>query len=403
MGLSSGMWQMAVMSGCTGLILGLTILFRRNSFKPTPEDRVDLGFAGAAIAGRVLPKTLLFCRASWKELLWSEFENRLTEKQAVASLVALESQGFAVSNAMDDGLRACLGFEGDRPFVVDLAEAGPHLLVVGPTGVGKSQFLRLVIRSLRSGHSVNRLAMVLVDYKGGSTLGQFRSEPGLLTFVTDLDEAETKAALWQQLLAELEARESLFALTEISNITDYRRLAGDLPRVLVVIDELAAVLAGPSAATTALEAIAARGRSLGVHLICATQSLVGIPRGLLTNLRLRAAIGAVDQIEVAQLGGLTGRAQPAVAKRDGWAFGQLISLSEPTHCFHYPFGLKLNPPAVPKGSVDDRVASNPVVPTMVEQSDREPEPPVRLRVRRRGYSSQARVPHLLDRLRPSQA
>jgi S-DNA-T family DNA segregation ATPase FtsK/SpoIIIE len=403
MGLSSGMWQMAVMSGCTGLILGLTMLFRRNSFKPTPEDKVDLGLSGAAIAGRVLPNTLVFCRASWRALLWSEFENQLAARQASANLAALEANGFAVSETMDDGLRACLGFAGDQPLAVDLAEVGPHLLVVGPTGVGKSQFLRLVIRSLRSGHAPNRLALVLVDYKGGSTLGQFRGEPGLLSFVTDLDAAETKTALWQQLLAELEARESLFALTAISNITEYRRQAGDLPRIMVVVDELAAVLAGPPAATAALEAIAARGRSLGVHLICATQSLAGIPRGLLTNLRLRVAIGAVDQIEVAQLGGLTGRAQPKLERRDGWAFGQLISLADETRTFHYPFGLRLNPPTEPRGSVVNPTSIMPEALLADEPPNREPEPPVRLRVRRRGYLARVRVPHLLDRLRPSQA
>ena len=403
MGLSSGMWQMAVMSGCTGLILGLTMLFRRNSFKPTTEDRVDLGFSGAAIAGRVLPKTLVFCRASWRALLWSEFENQLAARQAMASLAALEANGFAVSETMDDGLRACLGFEGDQPLAVDLAQSGPHLLVVGPTGVGKSQFLRLVIRSLRSGHAPNRLALVLVDYKGGSTLGQFRSEPGLLSFVTDLDDAQTKAALWQQLLAELEARESLFALTETSNITEYRRQAGDLPRVIVVVDELGAVLAGPPAATATLEAIAARGRSLGVHLICATQSLAGIPRGLLTNLRLRVAIGAVDQIEVAQLGGLTGRAQPKSERRDGWAFGQLISLSAETRTFYYPFGLKLNPPTESRGSEVDPTNVMREGPLVAVPPNHEPAPPVRLRVRRRGYLDREPVQHLLGRLRSSQA
>jgi len=377
---------MAMMSGLTAIILVFTMLVRSKGKKVNPEDRVWLSRSGIAIGNRVLPKRSIFWRREWLAPVWAQIERELALGSQAKEIEGLVSRGLAATNKRK--LTATLGFTLQGCFEVDLVDSGPHLLVTGPTGVGKSQFLRFILRSLRSAYSTKELQFALIDFKGGSTLGFFAKDPGIWANLTDLHESQQQNLLWDQLDEELHSREELFAVTGVSDITSYHSVATALPRLVVVIDELGAALLASNRPLSTIESIAARGRSLGVHLICASQSLSGIPRSLVTNLRLRCAIGAADQIEISQLGGSTTRGGAAPTVRTGWGFGQLIAAGEPTTWFEFPFGLKLEPvPAI--GQAGSPTAS----PTASE-----PEPPVRLRVRQREYLNRAPMLHLLDRL-----
>ncbi len=391
LGFSSGMWQMAIMSGFTAVILVVTILRRGKAKKIDLTAEVWLSASGIAIGNHILPKRSIYWRAEWNELVWAKSEREQAAQAASSQLLELQTRGLAAAG--QGSLTATLGFAISGNLEVDLVDSGPHLLITGPTGVGKSQFLRFLLRSLRSKYSPAELQIALVDFKGGSTLGSFSSESGVWAFVTDLDAASQQTELWDRIDEELQQREALFALTGTADIDGYRAVATKLPRLVVVIDELGAALSGSNRPLSTVEAVAARGRSLGVHLICASQSLAGIPRSLVTNLRLRCAIGAVDQIEIAQLGGTMTRATNLATSRPNWGFGQLIAANEPTQWFEFPFGLALDAPQDSAKPAESRV---------MPMALSEPEPPARLRVRQRGYSSRALMLRLLDKLLANQ-
>jgi S-DNA-T family DNA segregation ATPase FtsK/SpoIIIE len=211
-------------------------------------------------------------------------------------------------------LSAWLGITGERDFEVDLQAEGPHLLLLGPTGAGKSELLKALLRSLLRPENLHSLRLVLIDFKGGAGLADFAEHPNTAGLLTDLA-AEDPEPFWAALADELSRRERLFADAKVANIEAYRAKVGRLDRILVTIDELAAVLASSRAAAALVEAIATRGRSLGFNLVATNQSLVGIPRLLLTNFRLRCAIGEVDPVDLAQLsiGAAGGLRKPAVA------------------------------------------------------------------------------------------
>jgi S-DNA-T family DNA segregation ATPase FtsK/SpoIIIE len=108
------------------------------------------------------------------------------------------------------------------------------------------------------------------------------------------------------------------------------------PRHYIFIDELAAVLADSPLAAAALNIVATRGRSLGIHLVAASQSVQGIPRSMLTNLRVRIALAEADPIDLAQLN-LKRPAEPA-SVLPGWASGIFLRPGSNPSNFNFPLG-----------------------------------------------------------------
>jgi hypothetical protein len=107
--------------------------------------------------------------------------------------------------------------------------------------------------------------------------------------------------------------------------------------IVVVVDEFAAALATGAKAISCLEDVCARGRSLGIHLIAATQSLTGIPRSMLTNLRARIAMASSDPIDLVQLGFNPGKL--SLASVSGWGSGYLATANTSADGFYFPFGI----------------------------------------------------------------
>jgi len=197
--------------------------------------------------------------------------------------------------------RAVVGEDGDGPFAVDLRTDGPHALVAGTTGSGKSELLQTLIASLAVGNRPAEFTFVLVDYKGGAAFEDCRDLPHTVGMVTDLDGHLTARAL-ASLGAELKHREHQLAAAGAKDVEDYTAArdrpggpADPLPRLLIVIDEFAALAAELPDFVSGLVDIARRGRSLGVHLLLATQRPAGVVSAeIRSNTALRIALRVTD-------------------------------------------------------------------------------------------------------------
>lgn len=192
-------------------------------------------------------------------------------------------------------MEATFALSEDGPLHIDLVADGPHGLIAGTTGAGKSELLRSLVASLAAGHSPLRVNFVLVDYKGGSAFGTCAALPHTVGMVTDLDEQLGERAL-RSLEAELRYRERVLREHRASDLIEYDRLgpeagAEPLPRLLVVIDEFATLASELPDFVPSLVGIAQRGRSLGVHLVLATQRPSGaVNENIRANTNLRVCL-----------------------------------------------------------------------------------------------------------------
>ncbi|AEV84530.1 cell division protein FtsK [Actinoplanes sp. SE50] len=196
-----------------------------------------------------------------------------------------------------------VGESYDGPFEIDLRRDGPHGLIAGTTGAGKSELLQTVVASLAVANRPDAMTFVLVDYKGGSAFGDCVRLPHTVGMVTDLDEHLVRRAL-ESLGAELRRREHLLAAAGAKDIDDYVRAAdrdpgrAPLPRLLIVIDEFASMVRDLPDFVTGLVNIAQRGRSLGIHLLLATQRPGGVVSPeIRANTNLRIALRVTDTSE----------------------------------------------------------------------------------------------------------
>lgn len=192
------------------------------------------------------------------------------------------------------GLRTVLGVgPTGAPVTVDLVRDGPHVLVAGTTGAGKSELLQTLVAGLALGRSPQELSFALVDFKGGASFGVCGRLPHVVGTVTDLDPGLAGRAL-AGLRAELHRRERVLAAEGVASVDDLpagRRL----PRLVVVVDEFRALADDLPDLLPGLLRVAAQGRSLGVHLVLATQRPAGaVSADVRANITLRLALRVVD-------------------------------------------------------------------------------------------------------------
>lgn len=197
----------------------------------------------------------------------------------------------------DSGLNARLGVGTNGPFALDLREQGPHALVAGTTGSGKSEFLQTWIMAMAAEYAPDRLTFLLVDYKGGAAFAECVGLPHTVGLVTDLDPHLVQRTLIS-LRAELTRREHLFNAVGAKDLRGMERLRDPRtpPTLVIVVDEFAALVADVPEFVTGIVDIAARGRSLGVQLILATQRPSGVVNdNLRANANLRVALRMADE------------------------------------------------------------------------------------------------------------
>jgi len=198
-----------------------------------------------------------------------------------------------------DALDVPLGTGVDGTVTLDLVADGPHALLGGTTGSGKSELLRSLVAGIAARHGPDRATFVLLDYKGGAAFDALADLPHVVGLVTDLDEHLGARAL-RCLEAELAHRERRLRAARVPDLPAWRRAtAGQpvapLPRLLVVVDELATLRAELPDFTAALVGIAQRGRSLGVHLVLGTQRPSGaVGEDVRANTALRVALRTTD-------------------------------------------------------------------------------------------------------------
>lgn len=179
--------------------------------------------------------------------------------------------------SMHDLLRVPIGVGGNGGIVLlDLKESahggmGPHGMVVGATGSGKSEMLRTLVASLVIGHGPDRLALMLVDFKGGATFAAMADIPRIAGMITNLqDDLTLVDRMRDALFGEMQYRQGLLKQAgNLPNVTSYQDLidAGHqlepLPHLLVIIDELSELLAAKPDFAELFVAIGRIGRSIG--------------------------------------------------------------------------------------------------------------------------------------------
>ena len=167
--------------------------------------------------------------------------------------------------AGDGHPRAAIGVGTDGVVEIDLVADGPHALIAGTTGAGKSELLRTLVVALAASTCPDDLTFVLVDYKGGSTFDACAELPHTVGVVTDLDDRLAERAL-VSLEAEIRRRERLLRQAGVDDLSAYRLVAaGDrpLPRLVVVVDEFATLAADLPDFLPSLVGVAQRGRAWG--------------------------------------------------------------------------------------------------------------------------------------------
>ncbi len=198
---------------------------------------------------------------------------------------------------------------GGGEFAIDLARDGPHTLVAGTTGSGKSELLQTLVVALAIANRPDEMSFVLVDYKGGAAFTDCARLPHTVGLVTDLDGHLTQRAL-ESLSAELRRRERVLRGAGCADLESYLTAGPQsatgcvplMPRLVLVVDEFATLAEELPEFLGGLVGIAARGRSLGVHLVLATQRPSGVVSAdIRANTGLRIALRVTDPGESADI------------------------------------------------------------------------------------------------------
>jgi DNA segregation ATPase FtsK/SpoIIIE, S-DNA-T family len=236
----------------------------------------------------------------------------LPELLGVADMAELDPRASWRPRSSHDFLRVPIGVNSlGRPLVLDLKESalggmGPHGLVVGATGSGKSELLRTLVTALAITHPPELLAFVLVDFKGGATFAGMSDLPHVAGTITNLqDDLAMVDRMHAALFGEQRRRQELLrAAGNLTSIREYyqRVAAGDelqpLPFLLVIVDEFSELLASRPEFIDLFVAIGRLGRSLGMHLLFASQRLdEGRLRGLESHLSYRIGLRTFSAAE----------------------------------------------------------------------------------------------------------
>ena len=269
---------------------------------PVAETVLVAGPDADAAAPRIEPVDLesfaAWCRAVGEaaaELGAAAVGGALPDRVGLGELLAYRPAGTT---------GAVLGATAGGPVLVDLVADGPHAVVGGTTGSGKSELLVTWIAAMAAGASPGELAFLLVDFKGGAGFAPVADLPHVVGVVTDLDSAAALRAVGS-LRAEVRRRETAIAA---AGLREHGPASG-LPRLVIVVDEYAALVETDPELHALFGDLAARGRSLGVHLVVGTQRpSASVRDAVLANADLRVSLRVRDRADGMAL---VGSAAPA--------------------------------------------------------------------------------------------
>ena len=239
-------------------------------------------------------------------------ESTLTKNISLYALLGIMSAydldlkaRWAFSNVCES-MAAPIGVVGSGgPIYLDIHESGhgPHGLVAGTTGSGKSELLQTFILSLATLFSPYDVGFVLIDFKGGGMANQFRRLPHLCGSMTNIDGKQLERSL-QSIRAELLKRQELFARYDVNRIDDYIMLYKEgkasipLPHLILIVDEFAELKSDQPEFMKELISTARIGRSLGVHMILATQKPAGVVNDQIwSNSRFKLCLKVQDKAD----------------------------------------------------------------------------------------------------------
>ena len=202
-------------------------------------------------------------------------------------------------------MAAPLGVSKNGVISLDLHDKahGPHGLVAGTTGSGKSEILQTYILSMATLFAPSEVGFVIIDFKGGGMVNQFKELPHLMGAITNIDGKEINRSL-KSIKAELQKRQRCFAAADVNHIDKYIRKfkAGKadqpLPHLIIIVDEFAELKAEQPEFMKELISAARIGRSLGVHLILATQKPSGqVNEQIWSNSRFKLCLKVQSQAD----------------------------------------------------------------------------------------------------------
>ena len=340
------------------LVIAALLKFRQSRLpKLSPQTEVKV------IGNRVWLDDYRMPRA---EILWSREQADLIFERLADSGEPSESQRQFLAASFElpaTPLSFALGFNSQRIVFKSLVNDGPHVILIGSTGSGKTELLRSALRQLIGGHA--NLQLVCIDFKGGAGLGEFAEKS--LWFASDHDLTAAEVVI-SNLERELRERE----LGQAAKTS-----------LVIAIDELGHLLAKVKSAAEVLSAISARGRSANMHLVMTNQNLVGISRALLSNVSLRILIGTPDPVDATMLGQVAKNSDATSAKAgDGLAKAQVLGHGQAAEVFSF---------ALPNLLIEPTLALEPIV--------REPLQRQRSTRRHRASSDLERARHRLSRPR----
>ena len=253
----------------------------------------------------------------------------------VGNVEALEIMNHWKTNVSEKSLAAPIGIKaGGEVFELDIHERyhGCHGLVAGTTGSGKSEFLQAYILSMMINYSPNEVAFVLVDFKGGDMARPFLKSPHLAATISNLSGNTLHRALIS-LEAEVKNRQNIFNRSaeklgvDKIDINSYHRyfkdkkLSQPLPHLIIVIDEFAQLKSQHPEFMSKLVDVAQVGRSLGIHLILATQRPSGvIDPQIWSNSKFKVCLKVLDKQDSMDM---INRPEAALIKQPGRAFVQV--------------------------------------------------------------------------------
>lgn len=253
--------------------------------------------AGAVLEGiEDLPTSVSFVAEAGTELLTSS--DSILERWRESNSLLLPGEK-PVRTKRAATLRAFVGRTTTDGLHLDLRTHGPHALVGGTTGAGKSEFLQAWILGMAIAHSPQRVNFLFVDYKGGAAFADCVNLPHTVGLVTDLSPHLVKRALIS-LNAELTYREHFLNQWKVKDLIELEQ-SGEVeppPSLVIVVDEFAALVQEVPEFIDGVVNVAQRGRSLGLHLILATQRPAGVIRdNLRANTNLRVALRMADEAD----------------------------------------------------------------------------------------------------------